>query len=543
MELAVVGLIGLAGWRLSAKPAGEPAPLTLDSYSYGRPGNTPISDPALFGNGGRGTSPSLRSAQEAHVRAAEERYRLAAQPLQTGVVAPQDKTPFFKSAKTQSTNDAMKQRRMESHTGAVGLDTSLTGTWQKKSEVQALFVPAPQAITSDGSAGNPPTYLKNVDVPYVSNQQKNVLPTEQVRVGPGLGTNAAATGGFHPFFRVLPHHLLEEHKLHREHRRNINVGGARSGTEFRPADPVVRQNHVPRTFDIRRRPPERGRAAETAQTQRPDVLESLGDCDGRVVGDDYYGPRGLTGHRVHDTAATRDKDDSGMTQPLERNYGRASEGIGAFAGYAAGDTAKIDWQQREQAGKIAAITGDQKRHVAPSTFLMPATVRDLVSSGYGGIAGTHVAARTVGALDTAKTTLRDVQDRDIVGHAARADVKASSVMCTDMQLLKEAKRSTQLVENYVRSPQRTAAFKRTAAGESAVADDAARCADVRLRDDASLGRIMSHAQGLANNSQPALPGGSGRVPNKLTFAHPRGRDFGMVGAQLATNDLHVSISR
>jgi len=47
---------------------------------------------------------------------------------------------------------------------------------------------------------------------YITNKMNNLQPIERVNVGPGLGygSNVAAAGGFHQFFRALPTNINEE---------------------------------------------------------------------------------------------------------------------------------------------------------------------------------------------------------------------------------------------------------------------------------------------------------------------------------------------
>jgi hypothetical protein len=47
---------------------------------------------------------------------------------------------------------------------------------------------------------------------YITNKLNNVQPIERINVGPGLGygSNVAAAGGFHQFFRALPTNINEE---------------------------------------------------------------------------------------------------------------------------------------------------------------------------------------------------------------------------------------------------------------------------------------------------------------------------------------------
>jgi len=103
--------------------------------------------------------------------------------------------PFFKSERSQNTNDALKDRRLSTFTGVNTMD------FQHKKEVEAPK-PTRDLTNVNGSLAqvDQERYLPLATV------KNNVLPFEQVKVGPGLGLKAdeVATGGFHQNVRVLP---------------------------------------------------------------------------------------------------------------------------------------------------------------------------------------------------------------------------------------------------------------------------------------------------------------------------------------------------
>jgi hypothetical protein len=100
--------------------------------------------------------------------------------------------PYFRSEKSQNTNESLKDRRLQTFTGSDNLDH------MSKKEVAA---PAPVRDLTNmyGCVFNP-----NMDVykNSLSGRQHNVSPVEPQHIGPGLG--AGSDPGFHEFFRIMP---------------------------------------------------------------------------------------------------------------------------------------------------------------------------------------------------------------------------------------------------------------------------------------------------------------------------------------------------
>jgi hypothetical protein len=159
-----------------------------------------------------GPGTAAQKALDEDRAATQARWEQSLQPGLTGVVAgkpgagPQ---PYFTSAKTQGTNTQFKQRRLEMFTGALDADVSQTGTYRNKREIPAMFRPEQSAarVGSGGFARSSPVGLDAVAGRYVpSKLQNHVLPTQQTRVGPGVGAgiDVQATDGFHPMMRIMP---------------------------------------------------------------------------------------------------------------------------------------------------------------------------------------------------------------------------------------------------------------------------------------------------------------------------------------------------
>jgi hypothetical protein len=119
-------------------------------------------------------------------------------PATINIVNPQENNnlPFFKSERSQNTNDGLKDRRLSTFTGVNTTD------YHHKQEVEA---PKPTRdltnVNGSISAIDKDRYTMNV-----APSNNNYLPFTQVQVGPGLGLKASdpASGGFHQNVRVLP---------------------------------------------------------------------------------------------------------------------------------------------------------------------------------------------------------------------------------------------------------------------------------------------------------------------------------------------------
>lgn len=109
--------------------------------------------------------------------------------------------PFFKSEKSQNTNDDMKDRRLQMFTG---INNDEEFKHKKEVETFTNFQNKNEQLIK-GSKSQP--FDKNRY--EASLLQTNNLPFEQIRVGKGLGidANIDADGGFHSQFRIKPDNI------------------------------------------------------------------------------------------------------------------------------------------------------------------------------------------------------------------------------------------------------------------------------------------------------------------------------------------------
>jgi len=103
--------------------------------------------------------------------------------------------PFFKSEKTQNTNDDFKDRRLSMFTGNNNYD------YKPKMEAYTMFKPKKEQDIRGSKAQR-----NDIDRYVPTNIQTNVLPFEQIKVGRGVGVDptVSVSGGFHSHFRIKP---------------------------------------------------------------------------------------------------------------------------------------------------------------------------------------------------------------------------------------------------------------------------------------------------------------------------------------------------
>lgn len=521
-------------------------------YTMSRAETSPAAQPATVTTAG---------ARALEAGAAEARRVASVDPMRSGVVpsgppsaaltpeaaaaarealVKQRLEPFFRSARTQATSDYYKDRIHDLFSGNLMFDTSASGTYRNKAEAAAMFQPLPQAVTSAGTSGNAVCMPR---MPTPSLLQNNVLPAEQIRVGPGVGVGPEVTAadGFHPQLRVMPNPKVWDYKINQLEAR-INVGSNRNA--MRTADPSVSINRPPRVWDMNRRPPEPTMAAVTARTHRPEPGRIGMRCvDDRYEGDEYYGHARHFGPGVPDDASnahTRTRGDRNEGLPLTNVTG-ARHGTGGFA-HASHDTQRMDAQQREQAGHEGMLTGNHRRAMATDGQVVQPTLRDTRGGAYLGTAGHMVPTGATRLPDTARTTLRQTTAGPNDNGPAAPTRPRHMVQCTYQHLEKEAKRPT--VDGYFAAPQRTTEFRRANLGTEADPwEMAGMCKGkwVALRERDEANRMMSHGGSTRMYVNMAAPGERTTPSNKLPETNTR-QDFGLAHAVLKNNAYHVPVA-
>lgn len=305
-----------------------------------------------------------------YTRDSEARWDAARIPKVSGIITPDTRPaeimPFFKSAKTQNTNAAVKQRKMELFTGNLLESTSETGTWKHKVENPVMFSSTAQGVvTSGGTVGNPQGDAELDKARMVQGKsQNNVLPAEQLRVGPGMGVgpDVAATGGFHQFYRQLPLNV-NEYKL-TQLPGGVNHGASAVQKQEAPQRVTVNHNPGALVWSIEDRPLMATQASTLAQstTSAADVVRPF---HGRKpLETDYTGPKGSAMVNAPQSSQF-DEPTRGRVRFVEDASDPVINRTGARAGIG-GYTFSTDTSK-----KITSQRGQSERPVAGPTSIVP----------------------------------------------------------------------------------------------------------------------------------------------------------------------------
>lgn len=508
-----MGAVGILGYTLSER---EPRASRMDPPALKHQQAYPF---------GPGTE--AQRLMDEDRRATQARWEQSLQPHLTGVVTPNTKPggpmPYYSSDRKQHTNNAMKQRRMEAFTGAVDMNTSTTGTYIHKQEVPRMFDPkftAGAVSFSGGTAGTP--FGADQSSRYIPSQkQNNVLPTQQIRVGKGVGVSpdVPATDGFHPMLRIMPQNV-------NEHRLNNLPGTVVSGAAAiaaRPATMEYVQSGPPRFWEQERRPTAATKAAVNAASERPAQL--LAPCGGRLAGEDYFGAAGRGGTYVGATQATRDRDDNNACGH-ETNVTQAIHGVGAFA-KAQHDMTRYNAQSREQAQQYEGVLTGEKGPKANELYLLPQTNRSLHTTDVVGNPGSAVEGGRARPQDAMGRTLREHLHPQSQPGVAAPYIKGHSVQATDKWLDRESKRYEQHMVDWLPPPH--------------MASDVRVPGLVQVKPRLDMPQIPT----LPTTSTPigiAPLGQSTNPHNKLPSLNMR-LDLSVAQEQLANNPLTVSRAR
>ena len=550
MEAAIVAVTAFLGWQLSkireerTAPAAEGGTVDKEDARPTVARSGPISEVMLrdIDADPMAYPPQQTTAKKSidafYANVASPTHTKSLQPKLSGVVSPytnpNSTTPYFTSMRKQNTNPKIYQQKLDLFTGNNGIDTSATGVYRKKVETMGV-TPPPQAVDSSGSAGNP--YSFDRQLPVASLLQNNVSPIgPPQRVGPGLAISpdVPAVDGFHSMWRQKPP-LTNAHKLNSGMPARVNPGV--SMVQQPEAAPTLAMKAPPRFYStFERRPPEKGRAAVTAPTDRADGYSSSITCGGnRGVREEYVGGAGMGGHATTglvESTHTRSKTDGSHGLPLTNATG-ARNGVGAFVNTTY-DESRFAAQQRESMpSNNGMLTGHAvNRTAADNTFLVQDTQRSLCNSFDIGPAGHMVPSVPTNDLPGPQLTMRETA-HDVRLNLAPG-IQQHMEQAGDKQLLRQAKRGVHQVAGYVYAPQRTSAFCKGSGGPERVPIGV-----VGVRSDTHEARPNGHASAGSRSLQMAAVGCSSSHQPRLPTANPR-LDFGIAQQQLASNDVAVA---
>lgn len=546
MEVLIAGAIVLAGY-VAADPGREPRVDRRPRYA------PPLKHPKEHPRVPPAHDQPTRQFDDEHRELAARRWAESTAPGVTGTFAPQmgtrgsglpprgppgaplppNTTPFFRSAKSQNTNDVVKQTRLELFTGANTLGNSATGTYRHKREVETMFSPAytAQAVTSSGSSGN--AVVERDKTRYeASATHRNVLPFEQIRVGRGVGVgpDVPAADGFHPMYRVMPKNV-------NEHRKNNLPGGfvvGGSAISKRTADVRLTVNPTKsKSTTLVKRPVLPTAAAVKAHRVYPIEHAARGRP---VYEEDRYGAPTAKGTYVGPACDSlvetklgyefrRDHHDRNHTLPVI-NAGAAGSGVGAFT-YATFDTHCST--QREQAGHSGFVTGPKAR-VSPSAHVMPPTQRQTLDAMPVGGIGRICDGGALRPGDVIKATHRQaINQVEAPLTGTRAAVLGGTLdnVWRYNKLMRQAKRGDRLV-SHTPGPQ----------GINVIDPDSIGAVALRPHGPQAVGMGLPD---VPNKPYATTVGRRTTPSNKLPTLNPR-LNLGIAAAQLRNNPFAMTLA-
>jgi hypothetical protein len=112
-------------------------------------------------------------------------------------VTPTNQVPFFRSERSQNTNDAVKDRRLATFTGVDMLE------FNHKHEVESQ-PPSRDLTNVYGSTYSPDIERYQTYVANTTHNNTSAITPQLVGPGLGLKEGEAAEGGFHQFYRIKP---------------------------------------------------------------------------------------------------------------------------------------------------------------------------------------------------------------------------------------------------------------------------------------------------------------------------------------------------
>lgn len=405
MEVAIIAGVTFAGWILNRQGMSPPVSKPLEPIQIIR------DDRAAPGDRRDQATREILKYNEGAIK----RFTQSKFPERSGIIA-----PFFRDVRSQASNEAMKQRRMESITG-------MDSVWKPKREQESLFQPVPQDIDSSGRSGNTIRYDSDIYRQSLSSVQSGTFPFERVNVGRGLGIDAdqPAADNFHPMLRIIP----PSGDLHKHHEMagRVSTTGATYIQEM-PVNPAIAHNRPPRVWTQERYPMQKGRSTATAPKHRSEHTSVLPPC--HLVGEHWVGTAYREGGMPARNTSTREGD---RTRTIDAANLTGPRAAGSYIG-ANFDEGKFESLDREAPGQILGV-----KYYNPSI--------------------------TKYSQDMPRDTIRDITGVRTVGPGnVEPVVKKQQEYCTGLQLLKEAKRGSYSETVHTAGPQRTTAYRQANLG-------------------------------------------------------------------------------
>lgn len=182
-----------------------------------------------------------------------------------------NKIPFFRSLKSQNTNDAVKNRKLATFSGVDNVEF-------KSKDVTRNTHPQVKDMTFINGVTFKPDIHRYQEY-MTSAKMHNVTPVPEKHIGPGLGISpeVASAGGFHSSFRILPDNI-------NGYRKN-NYGGkvivGKRNVDQREEISKLDQNSRRLTVENTRAYDNR-KSSVLASTTRPAVSQSLNNRNDNI---------------------------------------------------------------------------------------------------------------------------------------------------------------------------------------------------------------------------------------------------------------------
>lgn len=392
-ELAIVAGLAVAGYSLARAEPKVKVPKKSEFSPYPPPsGASRGSIAAEVGAPPPPDDHTIAAVQQRLALGNATRMEAALDPMNQAVAG--DRRFFISSQRKQNNRSEQVQQKMELFTGALNADTSTYGTWRPKREVAGRFPVSTgyRPVTSSGKGVGGVTYNRADYERFLTNKQHNVLPTAQIRVGPGIGIplDQPAGNGFHyDMNRILPKNV-NAYRLNRDMPNRPAAGGASRVVNRPTVQPFTKFRPV-KFWTLDRRPLAPGQAAVTGHRRRSKEPRAV--CFGTKRDPEPRGYLGIATHALtkqgpvpaHKVRATRPEtrcDDPMPLPPLNVTYRATTQPRGAYAKNSY-DCNRFLRQQREQTvqregqGNVGGVT---QRGPPNASYTLQLTKRALVPS-------------------------------------------------------------------------------------------------------------------------------------------------------------------
>ncbi len=399
-------------------------------------------------------------------------------------------TPFYGSSVKQNTDLAANQPLLGRYT-AHNDDVR-----QKREEVSSMFAPEPNTSTVFGDTSQIKNHEQNKSRFIPSVYQQNVLPTESVKIGPGLNlpTEVVARDGWQEMTRILPPTTNEMRTINKpkEEYKARTVLGKHYITN-RELKPTVHKNR-PEKF-LENRAGERnfattGAVLKAIEPVRYRLPENNRNAKIQVIGPAYNGAQLKLIHRdFHKQKSKRKSYENNYMGPIHTQV--PSQANCNKSTYYAKNTFR---QEYESQNPISNIISQISKAIMRPFDKTKNTKKQLYTHNTRHGEGPHASSKgTVQFADTARKTIKQefaATEQQVLNSSAA--VKASAVYNPGSRF-KKTKKQTTLAQ---------AEPLNMAAGNLGVVYDPASCAKITPKEEIVISQF--DAANFASSTQGGI---------------------------------------